>query len=110
KAGHTVSYDLNSRSKRWSAEKARAVQEPLMQYVDVLMTTEEDTRIVFGIGAETSDRYEHVEADSYARVARDLEKRFDLRAVAITLRENPRVLLKNWSGIVIAEDKNHRAP
>ena len=110
KAGLTISYDLNYRSKLWSAEKARAVQEPLMQYVDVLITTEEDTHVVFGIGAETSDRYEHVEADSYARVARDLEKRFDLRAVAITLRENPRVLLNNWSGIVIADDKIHRAP
>ena len=110
KAGLTVSYDLNYRSKLWSAEKARAIQEPLMQYVDVLVTTEEDTRVVFGIGAETSDRYEHVDADSYAQVARDLEKRFDLRAVAITLRENPRVLLNNWSGIVIADDKIHRAP
>ena len=110
KAGLTVSYDLNYRSKLWSAEKARAIQEPLMQYVDVLITTEEDTRVVFGIGAETSDRYEHVDADSYAQVARDLEKRFDLRAVAITLRENPRVLLNNWSGIVIADDKIHRAP
>ena len=110
KAGLTVSYDLNYRSKLWSAEKARAVQEPLMQYVDVLMTTEEDTRVVFGIGTEMSNRYEHVDADSYAQVARDLEKRFDLRAVAITLRENPRVLLNNWSGIVIADDKIHRAP
>ena len=110
KAGLTVSYDLNYRSKLWSAEKARAIQEPLMQYVDVLITTEEDTRVVFGIGAETSDRYEHVDADSYAQVARDLEKRFDLRAVAITLRENPRVLLNNWSAIVIADDKIHRAP
>ncbi|HEY3113119.1 MAG TPA: sugar kinase [Gemmatimonadaceae bacterium] len=110
KAGLAVSYDLNYRSKLWSAEKARAVQEPLMQYVDVLMTTEEDTRVVFGIGTERSDRYEHVDADSYAHVARDLEKRFDLRAVAITLRENPRVLLNNWSAIVIADGKIHRAP
>src|SRR5438874_6605701 len=80
KAGLTVSYDLNYRSKLWSAKEARAVQEPLMQHVDVLITTEEDTRVVFGIGTETSDRYEHVDADSYAQVARDLEKRFGLRA------------------------------
>src|SRR5882762_1165441 len=44
KAGLTVSYDLNYRGKLWSAGKARAVQEPLMEHVDVLMTTEEDTR------------------------------------------------------------------
>lgn len=110
KAGLTVSYDLNYRSKLWSAEKARAVQEPLMQHVDVLMTTEEDTRVVFGIGAVAKDGYEHVEPESYAHVALALEKRFGFRAVAVTLRENPRVLLNSWSAIVAADGKIHRAP
>src|SRR5437868_11254349 len=50
KAGLTVSYDLNYRSKLWREKKARAVQEPLMEHVDILITTEEDTRVVFGIG------------------------------------------------------------
>ena len=109
-AGLTVSYDLNYRSKLWSAEKARAVQEPLMQHVDVLMTTEEDTRVVFGIGAVAKDGYEHVDPESYAHVARALEKRFGFRAVAVTLRENPRVLLNSWSAIVAADGKIHRAP
>ena len=110
-AGLTVSYDLNYRSKLWSPEKARAVQEPLMQHVDVLMTTEEDTRVVFGIGAETpADAYDRVDAESYAQVARALEKRFDLHAVAVTLRENPRVLFNTWSAIVAADGNIHRAP
>jgi 2-dehydro-3-deoxygluconokinase len=110
KAGLTVSYDLNYRSKLWSTEKARAVQEPLMEHVDVLITTEEDTRLVFGIGAEARDSYEQVDAESYTHVARALEKKFDLRAVAVTLRENPRVLLNSWSAIVAAAGKIHRAP
>jgi 2-dehydro-3-deoxygluconokinase len=110
KAGLTVSYDLNYRSKLWSAERARAVQEPLMEHVDVLITTEEDTLVVFGIGAEQRDGYEHVDVESYAHVARTLEKRFKLRAVAVTLRENPRVLLNSWSAIVAAAGKIHRAP
>src|SRR5687767_6855779 len=42
-----VSYDLNYRRKLWSAKEARAVQEPLMEHVDVLITTEEDTHVVF---------------------------------------------------------------
>src|SRR5882672_7161823 len=109
-AGLTVSYDLNYRSKLWSAEQARAAQEPLMEHVDVLITTEEDTRVVFGIGAEAKGRYEQVDAESYAHVARALEKKFKLRAVAITLRENPRVLLNSWSAIVAADNKIHRAP
>ncbi len=110
KAGLTVSYDLNYRSKLWSAKKARAVQEPLMEHVDVLITTEEDARVVFGIGAESKDGYAHVDAESLAEVARTLEKRFDLSAVAITLRENPRVLLNSWSAIVAADGKVHAAP
>ena len=111
RAGLTVSYDLNYRSKLWSADRARAVQEPLMEHVDVLMTTEEDTRVVFGIGAEAAaDGYDRVDAESYAQVARTLEKRFDFGAVAVTLRENPRVLLNSWSAIVAADGKIHRAP
>jgi 2-dehydro-3-deoxygluconokinase len=102
KAGLTVSYDLNYRSKLWSAEKARVVQEPLMEHVDVLITTEEDTRVVFGIAARGND--------DYSNVALTLAKKFDFRAVAITLRENPRVLLNNWSAIVAADGKVHRAP
>jgi 2-dehydro-3-deoxygluconokinase len=109
-AGLTVSYDLNYRSKLWSADEARAIQEPLMQYVDVLITTEEDTRVVFGIGAEAKESYEHVDAESYAHVARSLEKRFNLQAVAVTLRENPLVWQNSWSAIVAASGKIHRAP
>ena len=110
KVGLTVSYDLNYRSKLWSAKKARAVQEPLMEHVDVLITTEEDTSVVFGIGGESKDDYAHVDAESHADVARALEKRFELSAVAITLRENPRVLLNSWSAIVAADGKVHAAP
>ena len=109
KAGLTISYDLNYRSKLWSADRARAVQEPLMEHVDVLITTEEDTRVVFGIGAATADTYDRVDTESYAQTAIALEKRFDFRAVAITLRENPRVLLNSWSAIVAADGKIHRA-
>jgi 2-dehydro-3-deoxygluconokinase len=110
-AGLTVSYDLNYRSKLWSGDKARAVQEPLMENVDVLITTEEDTRVVFGIGdAEAKDHYAKIEAEYYTQVALALAKRFDFRAVAVTLRENPRVLLNGWSAIVAADGKIHRAP
>src|SRR5688572_686298 len=75
-AGLTVSYDLNYRGKLWSARKARVVQEPLMEHVDVLITTEEDARVVFGIGAEAKDNYAHLDADSHAEVARALQKQF----------------------------------
>ena len=76
--------------------------------MDVLITTEEDARVVFGNGAESD--YANIEVESHAEVARALEKRFELSAVAITLRENPRVLLNTWSAIVAADGKIHAAP
>ena len=81
-----------------------------MEHVDVLVTTEEDARVVFGIGPDSRDGYGHVDSESYASVALTLGKRFDFSAVAVTLRENPRVLLNGWSAIVAAEGKIYSAP
>ncbi|HYN06123.1 MAG TPA: sugar kinase [Vicinamibacterales bacterium] len=110
-AGLTVSYDLNFRSKLWSAEEARRVQEPLMRYVDVLIATEEDARVVLGAEAGHSTvGYTSVDAASYAPVAESLQKRFDFTAVAITLRENPRVWLNTWSALLWADSRAFEGP
>lgn len=101
-AGLTVSYDLNYRGKLWTPDKAQAVQEPLMEYVDVLITTEEDTNVVFKIsGADTSGQksFAHVSAETYKQVAQRLQEKFQFQAVAITLRENPLVWRNTWSAI-----------
>jgi 2-dehydro-3-deoxygluconokinase len=87
KAGLTVSYDLNYRGKLWSAKQARAVQEPLLEHVDVLIAGEEDARVIFG-----------------AESAESLAKRFEISAVAITLRDNP------CSATVAADGKIYSAP
>src|SRR5258708_34138051 len=81
-----------------------------MEHVDVLITTEEDARVVFGVGGTANDRFESVDAEAYADVARALYDRFNVTAGAITLRENPRVWTNSWSAIVYAEGKGHRAP
>jgi len=107
-AGVTVSYDLNYRGKLWSPEKAQAVQESLMEYVDVLITTEEDTSVVFKIKAEgkTDERgFTQVSAESYKEVAKKLADKFKFQAVAITLRENPLVWRNTWTAIAYAEGK-----
>jgi 2-dehydro-3-deoxygluconokinase len=104
----TVSYDLNYRGKLWSPEKARAVQEPLMEHVDVLITTEEDTSIVFKIKAEgqTDEKgFTQVSSESYKEVAKKLADKFRFKAVAITLRENPLVWRNTWTAIAYAEGK-----
>ncbi len=108
KAGLTVSYDLNYRGKLWSPEKAQAVQEPMMKFVDVLITTEEDTNVVFKIKAEgkTDERgFTQVSAESYKEVARRLQEKFKFTAVAITLRENPLVWRNTWTAIAYADGK-----
>lgn len=92
--GCTVSYDLNYRAKLWSQEKARAVQEPFMQYVDVLITTEEDTQRVFGIQSE-----------DYKQVAAQLADKFNFKAVTITLRGTPSVWRNTWSAFAYADGK-----
>jgi len=93
KAGLTVSYDVNYRAKLWSADQARAAQEPLMEYVDVLSTTAEDARIVFGIGG-----------GGHAAVARALQERFEVSAVAVTLRDN------ELAAIISADGRFYSAP
>jgi 2-dehydro-3-deoxygluconokinase len=107
-AGITVSYDLNYRGKLWSPDKAQAVQEPLMKYVDALITTEEDSGVVFKIKAQgkTEARgFTEVSAESYKEVARRLEEKFGFKAVAITLRENPLVWRNTWTAIACAGGK-----
>jgi 2-dehydro-3-deoxygluconokinase len=107
RAGVTVSYDLNYRGKLWTPDKAQAVQEPMMEFVDVLMTTEEDTKVVFKIMAsgKADASFAAVSAETYKDVARQLEEKFKFQAVAITLRENPLVWRNTWTAIAYAEGK-----
>jgi len=108
RAGVTVSYDLNYRGKLWSPDKAQTVQEPLMEFVDVLITTEEDTSVVFKIkesGATDDKGFKEITAESYKEVAQRLQEKFKFKAVAITLRENPLVWRNTWSAIAYADGK-----
>src|SRR5438094_85234 len=79
-AGLRTSIDLNYRVKLWTPEEAGRCMGELMQSCDVLVTTEEDTERVFGIKGK-----------DYEDVAAQVAHRFPVRAVAITLRENPLV-------------------
>jgi len=97
KLGLIVSYDLNYRAKLWSEQKARAVQEPFMSQVDILITTEEDTERVFGIRAA-----------SYEEVALELAGKFGLKVVTITLRGTPSVWRNTWSAIAVKDGQCYR--
>jgi len=113
-AGCTVSYDLNYRAKLWTPAESRACQEPLMQYVDLLITTEEDTRVVFGIEAPkgADENFEKLDSAGYRDVAEQLVERFKFKHVAITLRQNKSVWFNDWWGLFYdgAERKFYEAP
>jgi 2-dehydro-3-deoxygluconokinase len=102
-AGANVSFDVNYRRKLWTPEEANACLVPMMEYVDILITTEEDTGVVFGIrvGAGSPRPYE--------QVAVKLDKRFGFEVVAITLREDLSVLRNNWSTFAYAGGKFHES-
>jgi len=97
--GLKVSIDLNYRARLWSPAEARSVMETLVSQADILFTTEEDTRRVFGI-----------ETENYEKTAQALAERFRLEVVAITLRETPAVWHNNWSAIALSNGQVHRSP
>ncbi len=87
-AGVQTSIDLNYRAKLWSQADAGRWMTEFMRQCDVLITTEEDTERVFGIRGK-----------DYEDIAAQLARRFPLRVVAITLRENPLVWKNTWTAI-----------
>lgn len=92
KKGLLVSFDLNYRAKLWTQEQAKAGLTPLMKYVDILITTEEDTARVF-----------QIEGKDWKEVARKLTETFSFKVVAITLRENITVWRNNWTAIALKD-------
>lgn len=99
--GLTVSCDLNYRKKLWSSEKAGKVMGNLMHYVDVVIANEEDAEKVFGIKAPESNVIAgQLNIEGYKYVARELYNRFNLKMVAITLRESLSASDNNWSGML----------
>jgi 2-dehydro-3-deoxygluconokinase len=93
-AGVGTSVDLNYRIKLWSQEEAGRCMTELMQLTDVLITTEEDTERVFGIRGK-----------DYEDVAAQTARRFPLKVVAITLRDNPLVWKNSWTAIAYRDGK-----
>jgi len=97
-SGAKVSFDVNYRRKLWTPDEANACLVPMMEHVDILITTEEDTGVVFGIREKT-----------YQEVAAKLNERFGFEVVAITLREDLSVLRNNWSAFALAAGRLHES-
>jgi 2-dehydro-3-deoxygluconokinase len=95
--GVSISIDLNYRAKLWSPTEAGRWMTEFMQSCDVLITTEEDIERVFQITGK-----------DYEDVAAQVARRFPLKAVAITLRENPLVWKNSWTAIAYQDGKLFR--
>jgi 2-dehydro-3-deoxygluconokinase len=89
KAGLATSVDLNYRVKLWTPAEAGACMSELMQWTDYLITSEEDIERVFGIKGK-----------DYEEAAAKTAERFALKAVAITLRDNPLVWRNSWTAML----------
>jgi 2-dehydro-3-deoxygluconokinase len=85
----TISFDVNYRAKLWSAVEARAVLEPLLSQVNLLISTEADARLLF----QTSGSAEEIAAA--------LRSRFRAEVVALTL---------GGEGAVCCDGEIKRAP
>ncbi len=94
-AGCLVSYDLNYRAQLWSLEEAQAAQLPLMEYVDILVTSLPDqpdvTELISGLSGQDP-----------AQVAEKLSQRFGFQAVLVTMRGTPSVWRTTWTSLAYA--------
>ena len=97
--GVKVSYDVNYRGKLWTPNEARKFTEPASEFIDVLITTEEDTKVVYGI-----------EGKDYEEVAGKLVDKFGFDVVVITLRETPSVWLNKWSVFAYSDGQIFKSP
>ena len=87
-AGLTTCLDPNYRAKLWTVDEARTWLNEAIQYVDVLVTNPEDVERFFGVPGED---IEQAAADAVAR--------FDLVAVAMTLRQTPSVWRNSFTAV-----------
>jgi len=95
--GSLVSFDVNYRAKLWNEDEALKCLTDLVEHIDILITTEEDTERVFKITGR-----------DYYEVAKKLQKKFNFKVVAITLREDVSVLRNNWTAIAYDGDKFYK--
>lgn len=80
-AGCLVSYDVNYRATLWTLEEARKLQLPLMEYVDVFVTSLPDqpdvTELMSGLNGKDP-----------AEVARQVAEKFGFKAALVTMRKS----------------------
>lgn len=110
KKGITISADLNYRKKLWNEKEAQKVMVPLMQYVDVCISNEEDAEKSLGLKPDHTDvDAGKIDEGGYVALASALKKKFNFKTVAITLRESFSATRNGWSAMLM-DDKDCVTP
>ena len=84
--GVRIACDVNYRQKLWTAEEAGAVMRPLVAGIDLLIVNEEHATRVLGIPSGDVGEDFAARRQNAARMAADLSARYEIPAVAMTLR------------------------
>ena len=96
KAGCLVSYDVNYRAALWTVEEARKAQLPLMEYVDILITSLPDqpnvTELLSGLGGNDP-----------AEIARQVAEKFGFAVVLVTMRKSISAKRASLTSLAFAE-------
>lgn len=105
-AGVTISSDLNYREMLWSIEKAQAVMNPLMEYVDVCIAGREDAQKTLGFEIDHPGKdSEEIDEDYFFSLATQLRDHYNFKMVAITLRESYSATKNGWSAVLSDENE-----
>jgi 2-dehydro-3-deoxygluconokinase len=97
-AGCLVSYDVNYRAALWTVEEAREAQLPLMEHVDIFITSLPDqpnvTELLSGLpGSEP------------AEVACQVAEKFGFKAVLVTMRKSLSAQLASLTSLAFTENQ-----
>jgi 2-dehydro-3-deoxygluconokinase len=95
-AGCKVSLDLNYRAKLWSPAEAHETMVPMMEYVDILITTKGDTRTILGVEAENDEALAKILLDNYP-----------IELVAVSFREGDTVWKCLFSALAATREKTY---
>jgi 2-dehydro-3-deoxygluconokinase len=96
--GLKVSFDLNYRAKLWTKEHAGKALRPLMQYVNLCVTSAEEAKSVF-----------RIDVPGEAGVLEALQDEFGLDQVAFTQRQADTADHTCWSAILLSQGVIYRS-
>ncbi len=115
--GVTISTDLNYRAKLWTycdEAKREEIMSELTAYCDIVLGNEEDAEKHFGIkpeGLDITTQGEHVKAEAFLSVCKQMMKRFPkAKKVITTLRGSLSASHNTWAGVLYDGETMFKSP